>query len=446
MNTPICDFVADYKEKNALRLHMPGHKGVSYLGCEPLDITEIVGADSLYDANGIIRESELNAGLLFGARTFYSVEGSSHAIRVMLYLACLYAKKSGKRPLIWAGRNAHNSFISAVALLDCALEWLYPSTESTYLSCPIVASELEYKLKTAAQLPIAVYITSPNYLGNQVDIKSLAEICHKYGVLLLIDNAHGAYLKFLPVSAHPIDLGADMCCDSAHKTLSVLTGGAYLHISKSTSAFEDKEVKEAFRLFGSTSPSYLILQSLDMANRYLAGDYPANLREFLPLVEKAKARLAFHGYTLVGTEPLKLTIATKEYGYIGTEIAEFLAGQKIVVEFFDPDFVVFMLTPSLNKTDIDKLTNILIKIPRKEWIAEPMPKISHPMVKMSIREAMFSPFETLPIEKCCGRILAQTSVGCPPAVPILVSGEEIDENVICEFKYYGIEVCNVVKE
>lgn len=153
---------------------------------------------------------------------------------------------------------------------------------------------------------MAVYITSPDYLGNQAKIFELANVCHKYDVLLLVDNAHGAYLKFLPTSLHPIDLGCDMCCDSAHKTLPVLTGGAYLHLSKKRLSFLDSDVKEAFRLFGSTSPSYLILQSLDLANVYLE-QLTNKLTDFIPIIDTMKQKLIENGYQLIGNEPLKLT-------------------------------------------------------------------------------------------------------------------------------------------
>ena len=126
METPICDFVRAYAESEAIRLHMPGHKGKNLLGLEALDITEIDGADSLYEASGIIQRSEENASRLFGCPTFYSTEGSSQCIRAMLYLAMLHAKERGKRPLIAAGRNAHKTFLTGAALLDLDVRWLYP--------------------------------------------------------------------------------------------------------------------------------------------------------------------------------------------------------------------------------------------------------------------------------------------------------------------------------
>ena len=118
MKTPICDFVKHYAESGTRRFHMPGHKGVSSLGLEHLDITEVVGADSLYDADGIIGESERNASEIFDCPTFYSTEGSSQCIRAMLYLTLLHARNQGKAPLIAAGRNAHKTFLGSVALLD----------------------------------------------------------------------------------------------------------------------------------------------------------------------------------------------------------------------------------------------------------------------------------------------------------------------------------------
>ena len=167
MTTPICDFVREYKEKQSLRLHMPGHKGVNLLGFEHLDITEIDGADSLYEADGIIAESEANASQLFGCDTFYSAEGSSQCIRAMLYLACIGADK---KPLIMAGRNAHKTFLSAAALIDFDIQWLYGDKQDSYLSCSISAEYLEKTLQNSERKPAAVYITSPDYLGNTADI------------------------------------------------------------------------------------------------------------------------------------------------------------------------------------------------------------------------------------------------------------------------------------
>lgn len=154
MKTPICDFVKKYVESDALRLHMPGHKGVSFIGIESLDITEIDGADSLYEAGGIIKESEDNASALFGCPTYYSTEGASHSIRAMLYLISLYAGERGERPRIFAAMNAHKVFLSAAALLDLDVEWLEFDGREGYLSCLPDAKKLDafYKAVTKSRL------------------------------------------------------------------------------------------------------------------------------------------------------------------------------------------------------------------------------------------------------------------------------------------------------
>lgn len=445
MNTPICDFVHKYAAENTLRLHMPGHKGVSSLGCETFDITEIQGADSLYEAEGIIKESEHNASTLFGCDTYYSTEGSSQCIRAMLYLVTLFAKETGRKPLIYAGRNAHKTFITACALLDFQIQWLYPRNDESYLSCSVDAKELDAKLSTSQDLPTAVYLTSPDYLGNVADIEGISKVCKKHGVLLIVDNAHGAYLRFLEKSQHPIDLGADMCCDSAHKTLPVLTGGAYLHISPDAPKSFAERTKSALSLFGSTSPSYLILQSLDMANKYIADGYKDKLAEFIPLIEKVKASLTENGYPLIGAEELKITISTKPYGYKGTELADILQKENIVCEFSDPDYLVLMLTPENTRAELARLTQVLCSIPAQSPVTTLPPAFHAPMQVISAREAMFSPSDTINATDSIGRILASTSVGCPPAVPLIACGERIDKHTAECFSYYGINICTVIK-
>lgn len=447
MDTPICDFVRDYADSKKLRLHMPGHKGHSVLGVEHLDITEVSGADVLYSAKGVIRQSQENAAALFGtARTLYSTEGSSLAIRAMLYLAVLWGKAKGKRPLIAAGRNAHKAFMSAAALLDLDVLWLFPKQRDTILSCEISGEELDKTLSAMDEKPVAVYITSPDYLGNRADVKALSEVCHRNDVLLLVDNAHGAYLNFLPESQHPMALGADLCCDSAHKTLPVLTGGAYLHISKTAPKLFCEQAEQAMALFASTSPSYLILQSLDGANRYLAEGYRERLAAFASELSKLKARLTEAGYVLIGNEPMKLTIAAKSYGYTGDRLAALLWEQGISCECSDPDYLVLMFTPEIGISDLEKLEAVLRSTERNVPITEQAPALSAPEQVLSIREALFAPSKAIPVSECCGKVLASASVSCPPAIPIVVCGERIDEAAIRGFAYYGIEECRVIEE
>ena len=446
MKTPICDFVENYAREGSLRLHMPGHKGIPFLGVEERDITEVEGADVLYSADGIIAESEKYASELFeSGKTLYSTEGSSLCIRAMVSLITLQAKSEGKKPLILAARNAHKAFMSALALVDCDVEWLYPEESDNLISCRVSANMIEEKLEKMSDVPVAVYLTSPDYLGVMSDIQNIAKLCHQKGILLAVDNAHGAYLRFLPISKHPLDLGADICCDSAHKTLPVLTGGAYLHISKNAPKVFLEMAEPTMALFASTSPSYLIMQSLDMANKYISESYGDKLNALACKLGELKNRLIENGYLLIGDEKLKLCFDCKKYGYFGFEMAEILLKKGIVCEFSDRDYLVMMFTPEISSNDIENLSKALLSLPRKSPINEKAPSVRCPERVMSVREAAFSPSFEVDVENACGRILAVANVACPPAIPVVVCGEKIDERAIECFKYYGIEHCRVVK-
>lgn len=441
MNTPIFDFISTYADSSTSRLHMPGHKGESFIGCERFDITEIKGADSLFECSGIIRESEENASSVFGQNTYYSTEGSSLCIRAMVYLAMLHAKENGKRCVILAPRNVHKTFLSAVALIDVHVEWIY--SDENYLSCDITPEKLENYIEKYD--PTAVYVTSPDYLGNVMDIAEISKICKKRGVLLLVDNAHGAYLKFLEVSRHPCDLGADICCDSAHKTLPALTGGAYVHISDDAPKMFITQIKNALSLFASTSPSYLILSSLDKLNPYLNSSYKAELSEFIEKVDALKKKMRDFGYTLLGDEPLKITLHTLGFGYFGYEFAEMMRFCGFECEFSDKEHVVLMLTPQIKTEELQNLESFLLAVEKKSPIVETAPRFFPPKRNRTIREAALSPSEVLPIKECLGRTLALATVSCPPAVPILVCGEEVSGEAVSVMEYYGVEELCVIK-
>lgn len=444
MNTPICDFVREYAQKESVRAHMPGHKGRGEI--EKYDITEIDGADVLYSGEGIIAESQRNASSLFGSRkTLYSTEGSSLSIRAMLYLARAYASSKGEKCRILASRNAHKVFITASALLDIDVDFIFPEENEGLTVCRVDAEKLEKELSSLSYKPTAVYITSPDYLGNVADIKALSAVCKKEGILLLVDNAHGAYLKFLPEGQHPLDFGADIVCDSAHKTLPVLTGGGYLHIGKNAPDVIYDNAERAMMLFASTSPSYLILQSLDKANAYLADGFSEELSVFCKKAEKLKRELSEKGFVLTDSEPLKITVCTKPYGYTGEGFAAYLLKEGIVCEFSDPDYVCLMLTPKNSDEDIAKIREAFLKAEKKAAIDTFPPLMARPRKLLTPKKALFSLSEKIPIEKSEGRVLSAVTVSCPPAVPVLVSGEEIDKSAIEVMRYYGVTHIEVLR-
>ncbi|MCQ2437360.1 MAG: amino acid decarboxylase [Clostridia bacterium] len=436
MNTPIVDFLKRY---DSVRLHMPGHKGQPLIGCEPYDITEVQGADSLYEASGIIEASENNASALFGSKkTLYSAEGASLCIRAMLYLVTVH-RPAGCANLILAARNVHKSFIYAAAAVGFDVAWL-PTTDRTSVCSAAVSPEvLEATLRDMPMPPAAVYVTSPDYLGNIADIRGLSEVCKRYGTRLIADNAHGAYLKFLKPSRHPLDEGVFMCCDSAHKTLPALTGAAYLHFSADVPDEIVADGKNALALFGTTSPSYLIMMSLDAVNGRLGADLPEQTGETAEKAASSKMRLRELGWTVPECDPLRLVIAGDGLG-----LADRLRAYGIECEHADEDHLILMLTPGNTDEDLAQLVCALSAMKPTTPVVRPLPE-HRPEKAMTIREAFLSPRETVATHEALGRICAVPTVACPPAIPIAVTGEVIDEDTVSLLERYGVTTVDVVK-
>ncbi len=444
MKTPIIDFVKGYAKSRAARLHMPGHKGQNITGVEKFDITEIKGADELYSADGIIDESENNASALFGsAHSYYSAEGSTLAIKAMLTLAAS-ERPMGERPLFVAARNIHKAFVYGAAMLDADVEWVY-SERGHICKCVITPNDIERAIERCPRKPDGVYITSPDYLGNIADVKGIAKTCDRFGVPLLVDNAHGAYLAFLDENRHPMALGASMCADSAHKTLPVITGGAYLHIAKKAERF-CASARSAMAMYASTSPSYLVLQSLDACNKYLAESDRKGLKNICGYAERVRARLCEKRIVNEGDEPLKIVIGAPASGYEGGELAEIFRRGGVEPEFCDRDYVVLMLSEFNTRRELEVLAAVVDSLVGKEPLEREAVKAPECYRAMSIREAVFAPFESVPISQAEGRICASPTVSCPPAVPVAVSGEVISKECVNAFLHYGITSVSVVKK
>ena len=483
---PVLKFIEQYKESGKTRLHMPGHKGA--FGYDD-DITEVSGADSLYTADGIIAESEQETAALFGARTtYYSTEGSSQVIKAMCYLALQNFYKSvgdgsemklktGKalaHPTIFATRNAHKSFIYASMLLGFRIKWLIPEEEYYLCKCLVSPKGLETAIKEykeecekdGSQTNIAgVYITSPDYLGNILDVKGLAEVAHKNGLILLCDNAHGSYLKFMEPDIHPITLGADLVSDSAHKTLPVLTGGAYLHVSTDAPKGIEEDAKNAMLMFGSTSPSYMIMESLDAAPNRIS---PEKYREAAERLGKLKNRLreifrervGDSGPGIYGDEPLKLCVDMRACEMSAKVLADKLHERNIECEYSDPDFLVTMWTPfNEYPTDYDRFFEAIIEVlpellnqseerDSKTKQTIDLKKICYnvPVDLYQPYEMRFVPHEEMPVsEDLIGKVAADSVISCPPAVSPIVAGEVINEETIKVLKYYGVKTIEIAK-
>ena len=444
---------------------MPGHKGRAFLGCESMDITEIKGADVLHHAAGIIRESEENAAELFGAgATFYSTEGSSLCIKAMLEALLQAAQRDDRSHVIVASRNVHRAMVDASGLLDLDIRFVRDSGTGHICTSALTPENLRGELSALDKKPLGVYVTSPDYLGQIQDIAELAKVCQHFDVPLVVDNAHGAYLHFLEKSIHPIALGAAMCCDSAHKTLPVLTGGAYLHVAKDYVEKYAWRIPGGMALFGSTSPSYLILQSLDLCNRYLSENYRKRLGWLVKRLELCRDHMRQCGFVLRMSEHLKITIDAAGMGCCGKALAEKLREQNIECEYADEEYVVLMITTENTEEDIRRLESFAASCtdkifePPASGTAENSVKFAYPVDSRhreemglgkvtracSIREALFASSEEIPVTEALGRILGMETVSCPPAVPIAVCGEEITSEMILLFQRYDISKVTVL--
>ncbi|MDR0197873.1 MAG: aminotransferase class V-fold PLP-dependent enzyme [Oscillospiraceae bacterium] len=411
--TPIHDFLVNYAASNAERCHVPGNKGFPH----PFDITEIAGADDLYDPRGVILESERIAAGLFGAaRTFYSCSGSTLAIFAMLFSAL---GSSGKRRVA-AARYSHRSLTDAAVLLGFDIDWVYPRE---FLSCAVSPDEIDAAVTDETA---AVFVNGTDYYGGMSDIEAIAGVCRRRGVPLLVDNAQGAYRVF--TGRHPIRLGASMCADSAHKTLPALTGAAYLHIADDSFACR---ARAGLALFGTSSPSYLVLDSLDLCNAHISGEKKRAEAAF-EAVARLKSRLADARFTLKGADALRVTADANARGYRGARFAFELKSRGVVCEMFDDKYVVLLFSTVTESANTDRVFAAMSDIADKGAFSRPAAAAAPLKLRAALppREAFFSPSETVPTARAAGRVCAGILAQNPPCVPLVVPGEVVTRETV----------------
>ncbi len=428
-------FLQQYAQKHQFRGHMPGHKGKSFSPeletAYTFDITEIHGADSLFEANGILQQAERKTAEVYGVGgTCWSAGGSTLCIQAML------ARMKAEHRIIIAPRTVHRAFLNSCILLDLPVKWIYPESGG-FLDGKYTLTAFEQALQEV-NFPACVYLTSPDYSGNVQNIQEISALCRKYQAKLLVDNAHGAHRAFLPENQHPIILGADYCCDSAHKTLPALTGGAFLHMRNSS---EKIFFKQNMQLFGSTSPSYLIMQSLEECTEWLMHSGKKAISECAQRAERLKQK--FSGkYIFLGNDPMHFTIQAN-----GENLAEQMRNLAVPIEceYADKSRFVILLSPVMTEKDFSQLEKALFAC--EPLPAETPPECPSPMEQsLSLREAGLAEFEILPLSEAENRICAAVQVPCPPAVPIAVSGEKLSPECLAVMEFYGVQTVAVVKE
>jgi len=408
VETPIHDFIETYCASKSERCHTPGHKGE----LNPRDITEIGEVGKIRE---IIAKSEAYAAELFGAKAaLYSCSGSTLAVFAML------APFANKR--VTAFRGVHRSFIDAAVLLGCEVDWVYGNDIAEVIT-PQTA---------------AVFVTSIDYYGRTADIAAIAEICRKARLPLLVDNAHGAYLAF--TDAHPIRLGATMSADSAHKTLPALTGAAYLHFAQNCPDYYIKKADAAMELLGTSSPSFLILESLDLCNRHLKYEKARAHRAF-GAVADLKKNLANVGFTLFESDLLRVTIDANAYGCEGVELARELRVRSVTPELSDNRHVVLLFSTITEESATNRVFNALCDIPKKKAVAPKQAPIIKPRAVIPPRQAIFAPSETIDAMHAVGRICAEIKTVTPPGIPLIMPGEIIPPEYV---QLIGVDTVKVL--
>ncbi len=434
-----------YKRLKRSSFHTPGHKCEMFKSNDllSLDFTELPFTDSLYEANGIIAKAEENLSKVYGSKkSIFSCGGNTLCIQTMLALA---AQNGGE---ILCDRLVHRSAVSAMAMLDIQPTWLKRTVNSeSNLAEQISKKELEKILSETSNFK-AIYLTTPSYHGVLQDIEFISNKCKKHDIPVLVDNAHGSHLMFTKSNLHPLALGANLVADSAHKTLPVLTGGAWLHINDEK--FE-KNAKNAMAIFGSTSPSYITMASMDICTAWLYSNGKKEFQRLEERVQNIKNLAKNKGIFIPESEfvdPCRITLGVWKIGYTGFEFRQHLYKFNIELEFCDENYVVLIATPFNTKKDWQRLKLAISKVQikgEKTNLSKNLLNYELPETKLTLRQALTAEKVCVDLKSAKNKIAAQIACPCPPGVPVVMPGEKIGEYECEMLRHYGISEILVVK-
>lgn len=409
-STPIFDAVKKYAVRGAARYHMPGHKGA----VSPFDVTELDETDNLLKPSGVIKQSMDMTARAFGSKKSLFLLGGSTSGNLTMLTALL---KEGDKVLL--DRGAHISVFSALTLCGAAPEYIYstPAANGGIIGAP----DLNAVSKAVKNNPDAkaVFITSPNAFGITAPLKEISHLCKSNGMYLLVDQAHGAHFAFheeLPENA--MSAGADMCVQSFHKTLPALTQTAVLHIG-SEALIDAAEC--TLSLYQTSSPSYLLMSSIDRARAFMEENGPARLDALIKTVRENRTENLL---TLKGKDILRLVFLCD-----GMKAAEILEENNIVPEMHGPGYVVCIVTVMDEPEAVKALLSLCASLP--PYSGE-MPRVPAACPKMTPREAFYKKSILIPAEKAAGHISKNALLLYPPGIPIVAPGEIItDEALSC---------------
>ena len=478
--------LTEYAGSDAYPFHMPGHKrreipdGIPGGFPDPygIDITEIDGFDNLHHAEGILKDAMETVAAIYGAdRSWYLVNGSTCGILSAVFAA---TENGGK---ILTARNCHKAVYHAICLNRLEAEYLYPEEITEFgINGGIRAEDVRKALEKDAMRCAgnsgdvrgkitkiqAVLITSPTYEGVVSDIRAITDAAHEYGIPLIVDEAHGAHLEYadqchsFPKSA--LEYGADIVIQSLHKTLPCFTQTAILHV-KGKLVDQDR-VSRYLSMFQTSSPSYLFMAGMERCIRYMDGDgrnemirYEKRLERFmermegLQVLEVLDREICGKYRTVAGWDPSKIVVSTmRAEDFHGEELAETLRRKyHLEMEMTAPEYVIAMTSLMDTEEGFERLGTALLEIDgalrrrtesgRKEKAASETPeglesKLSHPVRRMLICEAMDADTERTAFQDTVGKVSAEFVYLYPPGIPIIAPGEVFTDAIVEKIMAY----------
>lgn len=409
---PIYNALVQYALNTKSRFHMPGHGGKGDMGflsdVSRYDVTELSETDNLACPESVILEAQRLATKKFSSGfTIFSCGGATLCIQAALY-AALKIRPINENSRLYCHRRVHKSVINAFFLLGIQPVWVDSIEKAAVPDCGIF-----------------VY-THTDYYGSVADSEKIKALAQR-GIVTVADNSHGSHLAFMNGGAlHTTRMGVDFTVDSLHKTLPVLTGGACLHLKNPDHA---DICREGMTLFGSTSPNYLIMASIDRA---IAAADEAVFQKTAEAVERLKKRFPrYFSYTSEGDrDPLRIVLRCCD----PYELYDVLYKSSVKCEFCDGSGVVLIPPYASEDKDLEPLEAVLKEYDPGVFKSESIPNYPIPHCKMSIRDAVMSRRANIPITRSEGKISAREYSLYPPGIPLIVPGEVFTESMICRLK------------
>lgn len=433
--TPLFTALTEYAARVRAPLHVPGHKlgraappeWRDFLGPSALaiDLTEAPGLDDLHAPEGVIAEAQELAAAAFGAwRSYFLVGGTTAGLHALILAAC----RPGET--IAVPRNAHRSVLGALILAGLRPRWVRVTfdAELGIATGPDLAS-----LSAALPGAAAAVLVHPTYYGIAADIAAAIGLIHRAGLPALVDEAHGAHFPFHPaLPPSTLSLGADGVVQSLHKTGGSLTQSSLCHLGHGSRILPER-LQEMLRLVQSTSPSYLLMASLDLARRELALRGREAWERALELAHEARRRIdALPGLRVRPTDdPTKLLIDVRGRGTTGFRAADWLWEEAgVAVEAAGLTYLLAVLSPGDSREQLDALIAELERLPAGEGAPVLPPEPPWPEVILPPREAYLARKEPVPLGRAEGRIAAELVAPYPPGIPVVAPGERLTADVL----------------